>query len=378
MDLDRLLDLLPVSLRDDDAGEASLRGLLEPVATVDDLLTLRRDKLAQLLDPETCPDELIAYLAELVGVGPLTLSASVRATPAELRQLVAAAVATWKTKGGTPSWRRSVSALLGSRALVLSWFELRWVTGLARAVHLLPCPGSTGTTHAYPEQVIDLWFMNPDQAATPDTDLIERWLDVLRGAGERVNLWRALMLDDLDAGESLWERFGSGSWDFDGDAHELVATDGAGFLADLDGAGATWSTYRTTMRIAVDGAGYAWGYVGASTDDAYRVEVDQAGGALELRRVNAGVVSAALDSAAVALVAGYGYDLSIDLVTDFASTTIKVWLEGLLLLEHVDSSGDRLGAGGVAFQAQASSTVAVSAALTFHHGTTPTRIGPTP
>lgn len=379
MDTERLIELLPRGLYDGDAETYRvLSAMLRPVGLVDDYLDARTRKLGELLDPEACPDEVVPYLAAIVGVG-LDLEASNAASVAELRKLIPVAVRLWKLKGTRPSWRAVAAALAGSRSLILDWFYLRTISGDPARVAVIPVPGGSGGSYSSPEFVTDLWIMDPTGSGV-NLELVARFLDVVRGAGERINLYRALLVDDLGAAGALWADAGTGlgSWSYDADAWELTARDGYAFALDLDGLADTWDDYHATLRLAVTGSVSLRLYdAGAGTF--YRVDVNQPAGSVSLYRVVSGTPTLLAAFAGPPLQAGFPYLWSLEAWEGTGSTTVRVYREGAKLIDYVDTSGSRPSAGGLGWGSSGAGDVAtLSTAWAWPAGISPTRIGPNP
>lgn len=371
---ERLIELLPYALTEDEDSRYALEGMLGPVGLVDDYLDARTRKLSNLLDPSTCPDTVVAHLAAIVGVG-LDLGAANAASTAELRKLIPVAVSLWKVKGTRWSWRSICAALAGSRALILDWFYLRTVTGNPARVHVLPGPGgAVGSSYDYPEHVTDLWIHDPDGNAP--IALLARFLDVLRGVGERINLRAANMVDDLGAGAAKWTGSGAGSSSYDAATWELSTLGIYELEADLDGLEDTWSDYRATFRLRVTAAGVLRFYYESAALH-YHVAIDQVANTVELFRVIGGVPTS-VGVASTSIVGAFDYMWSVE-VWEAAGTVIKVIKDGLVLIQITDNTVGRPAQGPVRFGGTAGpSNYTLSAFLLWERGITTTRVGPNP
>ena len=342
---DELIGLLPPALGLEDESRAALEGLLDPVAQVATLLERQREHLPDLLDPEQVPDDQVAYLAAIVGVGPDTLPAADRLTTDQLRRLLAGAVYLWKRKGTIPSWRLVVATFTGSRSLILGWFYYRTIEGSPAMVHTIPAAGTApGGGYDYPEHVADVWFMDPDGGA--DLEALVRWLDVVRPSSERINAYLGLLVDDLAVGASLWTAVGAGSESYDEAARELTAVGARDYLAAVAGA-SSWASYHALLRLAVVGKGSAWLYADATLANAYQVRIDLLLGQVTLHRHVAGVPTllATFTWPTVVPSAGVAYRWSFEATTGLTLTTIRVYFEGLLLIAYHDSNAARRLAG---------------------------------
>lgn len=375
-----LIGFLPPALALEDESRDALVGLLEPVAQVCTLLERQREHLPDLLDPDEVPDDQVAYLAAIVGVGPDTLPAADRLDTDQLRRLLAGAVYLWKRKGTSDSWRLVVATFTGSRALILGWFYYRTIEGSPAMVHTIPA-GSTapgGSLYDYPEHVTDVWFMDPDGGA--DLDALSRWLDVVRPSSERINARQALLVDDLAAAASLWTAVGSGSFAYDEDARELTAGPSLDYVAAVDGASA-WASYHAMLRLALTGATTrAWLYADAALANGYRLTIDLVAGTVSLHRVVASVATLLVTYTFPTVVptAGTAYRWSFEAVTGVTLVTVRCYFEGLLLIDYDDTDAARRTAGACGWGAGAASTATLSTALV--RGITPIRdrIGPQP
>lgn len=372
--VDQLIALLPGSIGDDPAAQDFLQGLLTPVARVEAYYNLRTRALQELLDPELCPDELVPHLAALVGVG-LDLPASNLATTAELRRLVVVAIALWKEKGNRESWRDVVSVLAGKRALILDWFYLRLVQGSFGELHVLPRPGSApGGSYDYPENVTDLWYMDPEGMV--NGTLVQRFLDVCRPAGERINVYVGLLVDDGGAGWGLWTLTGAGTSTWAAAAQTLTLANDARAVMAVGGSEATWAAYHAFLRLAVTGVAEVR-LLHADALNAYVVAVDQGLGTVELFREVAGVRTS-LVAVAQAQAAGFPYRWSFEVEAGTTGTLVRAIFEAAVLFDLVDVDAARMTAGPAGYEAPAGQVVALSTALVFPFNVRPTRVGPSP
>lgn len=371
---EELIGLLPLALQADADARHALEGMLNPVARVNSLLARKAERLAELLDPSEVPDELVVHLAGLVGVG-VDLPAAARASTEDRRKLVAVAVAFWKRKGTATSWRDLVSTLAGSRSILLDWFYTRTVIGSYGERHTIPAPG-TGSAlyYSHPERVSDLWYQDP--AGAVDRDLLARFLGVARASSERINLIAADLVDDFGAGPGQWTWNAAGAWSHDADAWELHADDGAEFTPELDGLEAAWASYHAFLRFAVTGGGVI--RVRYTATDHYRVEIDQAAGSVTLVRVIAGV-PVVLATAVQRLGEAFPYRWSVEAWEGASSTTLRVYLEAVKLIDVVDTTVGRPAAGPIRWGSTSTGDRATcSTLIVWPAGTSPTRIGPTP
>lgn len=376
---DRLIGFLPPFLAVEAESRDALVGLLEPVAQVATLLERQREHLPDLLDPDQVPDDQVRYLAAIVGVGPDTLPAADRLDTDQLRRLIAGAVYLWKRKGTSESWRLVVATFTGSRCLILGWFYYRTLEGTGAMVHTIPAPSSTVSSgYDYPEHVSDVWFMDPDNGA--DLGALTRWLDVVRGNGERINARMALLVDDLAVGASLWTAVGAGSASYDATNRELSATNGLEYVASVTGA-SDWSSYNALLRLACAGAAArAWVYADAGLANGYRFTIDVTSGTVGLHRVIASVPTLLViyTFPTVTPTARFPYRWSFEAMTGMSSTTVRCYFEGLLLIDYTDSAGARRTAGAVGWGAGGASVATLSTALVRATVTPSSRVGPNP
>ena len=193
--------------------------------------------------------------------------------------------------------------------------------------------------------------------------------------------------DDLLQGESFWTRTGLGSSHAYAPAtagYTLTATGTDGFFADLGGASEAWTAYRLNLRLELEGANHAasvWVLMTTEgdRDASYQVDLDGLASEVRIIRLDAGTPTTLATATGITIAAGYGYDWSIEAEAGGASTSIRVYQDGLLRASAVDSSGSRKAAGGVAWAGEnAAAQVSLHHALAFAMGTTNTRIGPHP
>lgn len=382
MDLARLLELLPLSLRQDATERRALAGLLAPVAAVDDVLSTRAERLSQLLDPELAPDETVRHLGGLVGLG-TDLGAANAASLNQLRKLIPVAVELWKRKGLVASWRAASASLVGSRSVVLTWFYFRTVDGSSAMVHTIPGVGLSGGYYSTPENVSDLWVQDPD--GTADLAILARFLDELRPANERINLYRCFHLDDGGAGAAQWAGAGAGSWSYDAERWEVSTAGDFEFTQDLDGYEVepwdSWGVgpgYMPTLRLAVTGQAVVRVFTSSAALQWWWL-LDQAAGVVSLYR-RIGGVDTLVATVAQPLAAAFPYRWTLEVLPNptATATTLRLWWEGAKLIEVIDSTVGRPTSGPVAWGSVGSSSRAsLTTFLNRHPGAAagPTRIG---
>jgi len=369
---EQLAQILPDGLRVEPEAEEYLIKLLGPVASVASYFDAKTEQLGALLDMAETPADLLPMVAGLVGMG-REWAPVATAGDDDLRALAPVAVRLWKLKGTRPSWRSVVSAITGSRAIVLDWFALRTVQGTTGEIHLIPAPGSSMSgNYSPPEYVTDVWYMDPDGDA--DRDLLARLLDAMRGAGERINLYRATFVDDCGAGLAFWEAEGvTGTLGANPDTWEIVSSGGRWARADVGGEEDTWANYHLSARLAVTGAATV-DILRSNPLKYYTVEIDQASGTVELFRIVAGT-PASVATAAQPMAAGHPYKWTIEGWTG-SSNVIRVYFEGSLLINFTDTVAARPSNGGIRWRGEVGGTAVLSSLLLWELGTTPTRIGP--
>ena len=365
---DELIDLLPRALSSDDEGRRSAEAVCEPVAVVDLVLDQVIQRFGELIDPERCPDEAVALLAELVGLGPRL--APVRAsTIAQLRALIPSAIRAWRMSGTTTSWRAFVRAVGSARSLFVSWHDvLIDVSTMTPELWVLPgpglAPGGGGDPNDYPDYTLDVWVMDP--AGTADLELIGQWLNVLRFWGGRINVIRALFVEDLLNGRTLWRDIGGiSTWDQDDLA--LVLEAGASLAADLDSAALAWTGYRVLVRVEHADAFrllvHADGY--AVPLSAYAVTVDPGAETVVISRTNAG----SLPGTTLATASGVGLgaaatgDWRIDVIPLASGCEVAVYLDGDEVIRYADTSGSAVTAGTFGVQNHGTERLKIRGAL---------------
>jgi len=372
---EELAALMPEGLRADPAAADFLvrfwtgwAELFEP------FLDLKRERLKRLLDPDLAPDDTVSHLAAIVGMGP-DLDAAYDESPAALRKLIRRAFALWKSKGTRPSWRSVVAALTGRRALILDWFYYRTIEGTSGIVHTIPVPGGAGAPwYSVPDYVSDLWLMDP--LGVVDVPQLARWLDVVRPAGERINVRTALWVDDLIDPEVIYDAGGAGTVTHDADAYTITLTDTRKLSVDAGGDELTWADYHVGIRMAVTGLCTIDAYRQGDTDT-YRVSINETAQTVKLYRMDP--AATLLATVAVFIGPGIPYRWSVDLYPVTGGVEIQIHRESTLLITHTDTTGSQKTAGGIAFGGLSAGAVAVmSQGLAWQHGVATTRVGPTP
>lgn len=382
--VDELKALLPRAISREPAAQAFLNGVLTAVATLENWLDYKASRSRLLLDASEVPDELVPFLAGLVGVGE-DLAAGYSSTVAEQRALIPVAVALWKRKGTRRSWRDVVRFLSGRQVLILDWFHHRIVAGSTLELHVIPAPGtSPGGNYDTPEQVSDVWVSDPDGGT--DMDKLAIWLDVMRPANERINLYSALLVEDLQLGTNQWDIASPGA---NGDglvdtpAVGLQSTAGNTYMAATPIPDDADNGMHVFMLLAVTTAAEILVLSGdADGDDSYGVVItNDAGtaGEVEIVKYVAGVPSTLATLAMPQkLVDGFAYRWRVDVTRISASATeIEVQWEAVTLGATTDSSSPHtVGLSGWRGGPGGSDRAILQQALIWRHHPTPTRVGP--
>jgi hypothetical protein len=117
--------ILPLRRMDETDGGALLYRFLErPQYHVDKVRELI-DRLPELDDPITCPDDLLMYLAAQVGFGGQAASIVSRLEPSQIRKIMTLAVPFWRSKGSVSSLQAIAKQLTGRRARYVDYFHSR-------------------------------------------------------------------------------------------------------------------------------------------------------------------------------------------------------------------------------------------------------------
>lgn len=375
---------LPESMRSDPESLRFVQRLLQTLHPPQDYLHRKIEALPELLNPTDVRDDLVRQLAGIVG-----LDSSVPAVDGtsndDLRKLIGRAVALWKRKGTRASVRDVVASLTGSRSLILDWFHHRLVSGTPWEPHLLPAPGtSPGGWYDVPEQVSDVWFMDPDGLV--DVDQLARWVDVVRGANERINLYRAELVDDLLAEASVWSGSGAGSSIYSPlgnvalyGGRPYLLLDGAWrFVASVGGAESSWTNYHLHLLLSVATVRAQIEVFSQDVDNCYRlVLVPGNPGSVTLQRVVGGTPTT-LAVATLRFMFLAAYQWSVDVEVTAAGTEIAVRFEGQHLIWHQDAT-KAYTSGPPAVSTRTSGDGAdLLSALLYLKPITPTRVGPGP
>lgn len=380
--VERLRALLPAAIADEPAAQGFLRGSLDPYARLCGYLDSRAADLPTLYDPAAVPAGQVRDLAQLVGLGS-DLPAVAGLNARQLRRLIPVIVRIWKRKGTAGSWRDMIGALTGKRVLILDFFALRTTDGATAELYVLPAVGEDdGSSYGFPENVSDVWVADPDQelnlSATGDG---ARLIGLVRPSGERINLARALLVEDLRVGAVQWTA-------------APVGTPGTGYSADADGAPgivapAGVALVQAVAPPAVDLSVYVLLAVrgradllvclqAADAEDGYRLRIDLAAETATLARVVGGVATDVATWATGPLQADVDYEWRIEVHHRTDATEIAARLAGDVLGEFADTDGARHGAGRFGFAAVAggSRRAILRQALIVEQGVSRARIGP--
>jgi hypothetical protein len=331
--LETWLDRLPAGLLSG-GGREALERILGGAARVDDLLTRRAEALGDLLDPELVPDDLVPLLAAEAGLGPVL---SVRLPVDSWRRLIAAAPRLWMTRGQREAWILAVRAIVGGReAILLDWFSRRVVVdGTAwGALVLEPDPTAADAgPYGRPSTVSDLWVEDPDEEA--DLAGAGAVLELVRVAGQRVNLRRALWVDDGRRGATRYLVTAG-----------TVTTSGASWtLADEGSAltsGKDWSDVGLTLRASISesaspsssGFGVLLQFASASAFAFLSILAD---GQVTLARVVAGTPTG-IGSANVSPQPGAVYEVRIRVIRRVdGDLEWSIWWEDLEIIAETES-----------------------------------------
>lgn len=362
--------------------------LLAPANIINQYMVGRILELPNQVDAARVDEARVRFLAGLVGLD-AGLPAAQAETVERLRQLIPIAVALWKRKGQRQSWRDVVASLAFSRALVLDWFHHRTITGSAAEQHVIPAPGSLGAAYSYPEFVSDVWYMDPDRIV--DVDAVVRWLSEVRPGNERINLYRADFLDDLQIGASLWTPVSPmgalDSGNYDADTFTLDALGDWLWYIDVGGAEATWTDYHWNLLAAITSgfAGYVFLFSPNDPDEGYRLELRADLSTVTLVRMNAGLPTPLGTFPWGPIAPAHFYRMSFEAfdthhpIGGAPASQVRMLWEGTEVLNVYDTSGSRHTAGNAAWGSLVPAEgMAIRSSLLWQEPISSTRVGPTP
>ncbi len=376
---DTMLDLLIAGVREEPGAEKFLHAVTEPAARVEEYLALRRGKLSDLLDPSLVPDEQVVHLAHLVGWGPEYPPGATLDTESR-RRIASSAVRMWRDKGTQPTLRAAIVAMTGRRTIFEDWFQRRILGGTSWGEFTAePEPGSAISAYPYSNagSVTDLWLMDPSDEL--DLDKVARVVRPFLPSGERVNMRRALHLDDLLHDTEAWTVGSSGNGGYAPAAKYILSQNGREYIADGWGTQGTWSGTHVRARAAINGRFELYTYLQADNlDDGYLIRVRPASATVELHR-RVATVDTLLDSVSGVRLQQNGtpYDFRISAWNTTTSTDLTVWVSGIRVLQHSDTHASRHTAGGMGWRAFPVPTAftRLYGAITIEHSTPVTRIG---
>lgn len=322
--------------------------LLTGTTVVETFLRSRRNALPVLLDPETIPAYALPALAASVGWSQRDPYIA-ELTDDQLRRLAAVAFRLWRERGTEASWVGLLGVLVGRFVLTRSWFDRRAYTGTWGCPDLVPGLGTEipgAGPYSHPETVSDVWIEDPSDEV--DLQLAAGLIERFRPGCERINVYRAWWVDSGRRGPGKWTTAGEiGQFSFDEAAGILTST-GTAFIARVgDESEDAWTNYVADLRLRITDGSAARIMVSLALDDLTGLAIDLDHGDQEVRLSSwAGEVETALTSVAWSIAADTWLRWRVTFEHVGASSRIRVYYEGYLVLEYVDGSGHASGAVG--------------------------------
>lgn len=323
LDVDQMIALLPESLNADPAGRDFLRRFLAGWVQVVALHDARIDALITIRDPSVQTDiRIVREIAAMGGWSP-DLAATSGWSDEDWRRMAAVGAGIWAGKGTLPSWRQALRAMAaGRRAMVLDWFYRRATIGSWGGLAIMSDVGvddEAGDAYSPQERVSDVWLADPLDEL--DRARIARVLDVCRPMGERINIRRALVVDN--GGDfRQWSVTGSGRRIVSRptpNADSTTITEGWRRLANATAAldlsaeiDAALADYTLWTEIQIGAGDAVIGVLGAP-DDGLRLTF-ALDGTVTLDEMAGGSATLVASASADALVADVSYRLRISAV----------------------------------------------------------------
>lgn len=372
-----VMEMLPAAHRAGEEQQRILAGALEPVVEVYNLLEGRRERQADLDQAANLPDRLAPYAAWLVGLG--GEYGPVAVTPnAMLRRMIPWALQLWRIKGTDESWRLPLLALAGRRAMVITWHERRMAEGTDTMFFLATEEDSAGSTlYERGPFVSDVWVEDPLEVT--DLSLYARWLGTMRPSGERLNVRRALLVEDTFNGFVRWTDFlGAGSTAYLPESNTLRVSDGRYLQVGLGVGEDAWDDLRVTARVAVTGVGRV--LVRCDGANTYAVTLDTDLQQVRLERWQDPGPWVLVRTQDVSLGEGTPYIVRIDAVSGVGvgSRWMQVSLNGVVLDNLTVAAGGPPSIGSVGFGAEAGDTLDLTSMIVVEQNPAEVRVGPNP
>jgi len=194
----------PIRDQDRDAGGLFLKRYLERPQYWRDWVEARIQALPNLINPELCPDDLLDYLAAIVGFTSRYSAILDRLSPSTKRKLILAAAALWKRLYTELGAEVAIRLLTGKTPYIRNWFDFRVIVG---------------ETILGEEQIgFDFWIIGDaitrfDEYTSQirvmddgnlDEELLLRVLEIMRPLSERFEVSLVDFMDQFNEGRGKW------------------------------------------------------------------------------------------------------------------------------------------------------------------------------
>lgn len=344
----------PIRDEDQRRGNQFVERLLRGRQTIWEATQQRIFDLKSLMHVELCPDEYLQYLKHTVGWTSEALVDQVTRNldAATLRRLIAASIPFWKRRGSETALVDVLRLATGQRARIWNWFDFRWLveeTGLGedhqgRDPWIVDLPGAPNyDARRFNVRIADAGFV--------DRDLAQALCRLGRPSGERIELSYVHGLDlfSIDGDNVQWTSV-AGATPLVADGTLQFQTSGVLESAELNTSGnADWADYSSYARIRINaGAPSTYG-ISSYLQDVANAYV---AGVYSMSVAHVAFITKVV-AGAPTLLASYGFGdpgklppvtdgewlgLRLETLTLGTSVRLRLYLDGILLLEHTEVS----------------------------------------
>lgn len=289
-------------------------------------------------DPETCPEDLLQYLKDIVGFDSDYDYLTDRLSTNDLRKLIKLAVPFWKERFSELGIINAIRLLTGRNAVLYNWFHWRAILGevfLAEEQQGYDFWVIGGLITYFDEYYSQVRMMDD---GTLDKQLVLDLVSLQRVSSERIEVALVDFLDQFDLDRSKWETLTGTPASITVDKDFLIpaGTDEKALMAS-----SSFDNYvlMHTFKLGTGSGLLARFYVGPwSPPTMYEVEVRK--NDVLLRRWTAGVdVVVSNPTLSFSLFEGLWYKLRVSCVDEGSNNRIKIYIDGNQVINVADPQG---------------------------------------
>lgn len=365
----RMYYFIPHEVRRSDQvdGTALLERFLDGHQSVWETTTSKALSVPNLWDVSLCPDKFLIYLKAIVGWTAKWDSITSGLSNDLLRRLISVSAQLWSKRGSEEALLDVVRLLFKVRCTYTNWFGYRWVLDETELGSDLAGTDPWIVGEPWGSDRAESWStLRVMDGGSLDRTLLRNVVRLMRAGGER---WEIVYLSLVDTFLAARDNTQWGSGPTVSGGKVQLSDDSIQEAAECIVSGATsWAQYMVTARLAgtsaASGGEFGLMFHWQDASNHYAFVIDTVAQTFAIKKVVGGTPATLASVAVSATALGAVYDgvynvFRVVTITEGANIRIKVILDGLVVLEYLDSSAP-FAQGSVGFYHAVNATIECS------------------